>query len=528
MKNKKFSATIIILLAFFFIMPVFATNTRLPGEPQLGTNLSGPADWSSEMPFSNVFRISREWISQKEGEGWGKGPKLDLDEYGWVKHLEPGCSAETVLCCIDGGHYPSGDYTVYYEGQGEITLANAGRVKEIVRPGLLIAEVDSSRGAIFLKILKTDPADSIRNIRVMLPGCDDDRGQDGSLDFDKLWNPAFLKRWRGVTALRFMDWMQTNGSKVATWEDRPMVDHATWSPGVPLEVMCDLSNRLEADPWFCMPHLADDRYIWEFAAEAKRLVAPQRKIYVEYSNEVWNGQFEQSRYAGEKGIEMKLAEKPWEAAWKYTGIRSRQIFSIWYNVFGADAKSRLVRVLATQAANAYVSDRILESDDAGKFADALAIAPYMTDNISPEEAEKVVAGGLDGIFERLKTRGLPEAIDWMKAQKESANQYDLALVCYEAGQHLVGIYGAENNEHLTELLHKANRDPRMGEAYTEYYRAWEQVGGGLLCNFSSVGVWSKWGSWGLAETMDQKPDSIPKFKATLDWAQSLGQRMERE
>lgn len=47
---------------------------------RLGMNLNGPADWNTELPFVDVFRFSREWISQQAGKPWGQGPKLDLDD----------------------------------------------------------------------------------------------------------------------------------------------------------------------------------------------------------------------------------------------------------------------------------------------------------------------------------------------------------------------------------------------------------------------------------------------------------------
>ena len=89
-------------------------------KPRLGINLAGPADWATELPFVDVFRTSRPWISQRKGAGWGQGPELAIDEFGWVKQLQPGCYAESMLCTISDGHYPSGIYTVIYEGDGEI------------------------------------------------------------------------------------------------------------------------------------------------------------------------------------------------------------------------------------------------------------------------------------------------------------------------------------------------------------------------------------------------------------------------
>jgi hypothetical protein len=61
--------------------------------------------------------------------------------------------------------------------------------------------------------------------------------------------------------------------------------------------------------------------------------------------------------------------------------------------------------------------------------------------------------------------------------------------------------------------------------YAKYYAAWETSGGDLLCHFSSVGQWSKWGSWGLLQYADDDPRQSPKFTATLDWARKRGQKV---
>jgi len=111
---------------------------------------------------------------------------------------------------------------------------------------------------------------------------------------------------------------------------------------------------LKADAWFCMPHMADDDFVYRFAKVVKEKLDPSLKVYVEYSNEVWNGIFPQHRYAAEQGQKLGFGEKPWEAAWRYTAYRSVQIFRIWEEVFGGT--KRLVRVLPSQAANPYVSE----------------------------------------------------------------------------------------------------------------------------------------------------------------------------
>ena len=483
-----------------------------PARPKMGINLAGPADWNTELPFVDVFKLSRPWISQQKGKPWGQGPRLDLDEHGWVRSLQPDCWAETLLCTIDGGHYPSGRYTVFYDGKGKIEVGNAARIVE-EHPGRLVIEVDSTKGAIFLRITQTDPADYVRNIRVIMPGFEEVYEKEP-------FHPDFLKRWAGVRCFRFMDWMETNGSRIARWEDRPVLEDATFcAKGIPLELMIDLCNRQKADAWFCMPHLADDEYIRKFAQLVKDRLNRELKVYLEYSNEVWNGMFEQSPWAGEQGIRLGFAEKPWEAAWRYTAWRSVQIFRIWEEVFGG--RDRLVRVLPSQAANPYVSEQILSFQDAYRHADVLAIAPYISMNIHSSgngpTAEEVAQWSLDKLLDHVENRSLPQAIEWMKRQKEVANRLRVGLVAYEAGQHLVAVGDANRNEKLVELLKQANRHPRMGNIYDKYFQAWQEIGGGLCCHFSSVGRWSQWGSWGLLEYADESPAQSPKFQAFQRW-----------
>jgi len=485
-----------------------------PTRSRLGINLAVPADWNTELPFVDVFRLSRQWISQRKGEPWGKGPELQRDERGWVTRLEPDCWADTPLCTIEGGHYPAGEYVCTWEGRGKLEFWN---IKQVVsgEPNRIVFEPDPAKGGFFLRLLETDPNDYVRNIRVLMPGFEE-------AVRDNPFHPTFLERWRGLNAYRFVEWMLTNGSPIETWEDRPRLEDCNWTEkGIPLEVMIDLCNRQGMDPWFCMPHRADDEYIRQFAQQVKRDLDPSLKVHVEYSNEIWNSVFEQTRYSGERGIELGLADKPWEAGWRYCALRSVQIFGIWEEVFGGT--DRLVRVMATQSVVPYISEQKLGFQDAYRHCDALAIAPYFAMNL-PERAEgdaltaaTVAAWPVDQLLDHVETVVLPAAIEDMAKQKAVAEKFGVDLVCYEAGQHLVGVQGGENNEALTALFQAANRHPRMGEFYTRYLDGWRDAGGGLCYIFSSVGRWSKWGSWGLLEYYDETADDQPKLKAVLDW-----------
>ncbi len=492
--------------------------------PRLGMNLNGPADWNTELPFVDVFRMSRAWISQKKDQPWGKGPELALDDHGWVKSLDADCWAETPLCSIEGDHYPKGPYTVLYDGQGKLDFWGAAQVSS-TSPGRMTIEVDPAKGGFFLRLLETNPSDYVRNIRVIMPGFEQTCQKNP-------FHPAFLKRWRGVACFRFMDWMHTNGSTIRTWNDRPQLHDATFSEkGVAPELMIELCNRQQADAWFCMPHLADDDFVRNFAALVKEKLDPKLKVYVEYSNEVWNSQFAQTGYSREKAKQLGLGpeDRPWEGGGMYYAQRSVEMFKIWEEVFGGT--QRLVRVLAWQAGNTWwMNGIVLPHRDAYKHTDAIAIAPYIAMNI-PREGEGLIANdvaiwSVDRVLDYLEQKSLPKSIQAIQATKETADKFGLTLLAYEGGQHMVGVAGGENNETMTSLFQAANAHPRMGQVYRKYYEAWMNSGGDLFCYFSSVGRWSKWGSWGIMEYYDDDPTQSPKFTVTMRWAKACGQDVE--
>jgi hypothetical protein len=533
-RTKKNAVNFLVLLGLISMLPgihageksqtggPFAPIQPPPKQTRLGMNFNQLADWNTELPLVDVFHEARAWISQQEGAAWGKGPALDLDAQGWIKSLAPGAHAMTCLLTIPDEHAPAGLYTVLYDGEGEITFRQATAVES--GPGRIVIEV-GKKGNVWLEIRQTNPANYIRNIRVIRPGFEANYAT-------QVFDPGFLERWKGVTCIRFLGWMDTNGSTLSKWEDRPKLDDAIWTKkgkGVPVEVMVDLCNRQLADAWFLMPHMADDDFVENFARLVKERLDPRLRVYVEYSNEVWNGSFEQNRYAAAKGKELGLgdADKPWVGAGLYHVRRSMEIMKIWERAFGGT--ERLVRVLAWQATGPWwLNNILLTSDEQNASFDAYAIAPYLalmpTATSSPSSAE-VAGWTADQVLDHLEGVVFPEVVNVLRTTAEAATRHGLALITYEGGQHLLAP-GAENkNAQLVEVLRSANAHPRMGEIYKKYYAAWQEAGGGLFCPWISTGDWTVHGSWGLLRFADQKPDDVAKCRATLDWAKSLGQQV---
>jgi len=273
--------------------------------------------------------------------------------------------------------------------------------------------------------------------------------------------------------------------------------------------------------------LATNDYVEQFAIIVKNSLKPHLHAWIEHSNEVWNGGFDQHHYAAKQGQALKLSNQAWEGAFLYHAKRSVEIFKIWEAVF--DAPNRLVNVMAAQAANDWLSFQLLKASEVLAHTDVLAIAPYVSMNVPINadggelSADKVANWNLDQVFAYINKVALPEANQWIDKNKQVADAFGVKLVAYEAGQHLVGIAGAENNDKLTNLLMRANQDKRMGEVYAQHLKYWHEAGGDLMCLFNSADKWSRHGSWGLLQHYDDKAADSPKFKAVMDWAKSRGQ-----
>jgi hypothetical protein len=212
-----------------------------------------------------------------------------------------------------------------------------------------------------------------------------------------------------------MDWMATNGSKEKAWKDRPKPTDARYTThGVPVEVMVELTNRLGADPWFNIPHLADDDYVRHFA-EYVHSNSKSRRVYIELSNEVWNGQFPQGEYAQAEGVRLGLSKDPFEARLRWYSRRAVEVFRIFESTFGGT--DGLVRVLASQAANAFVSETILGFEDARHHVDALAVAPYFGGEFGrPEFEPKVSRLTIDQFMAELAGPATDRAAEWVTLQ----------------------------------------------------------------------------------------------------------------
>ncbi len=494
---------------------------------KVGTNLSSVNYYATQLPFVDIFKTAKAWHSATSST-WNDGRTIATDSNGNVTKLEAGQYARTLVLREIGGHYPIGEYNLTFQGEGQLEIGFAAKVLE--RQGNTIRlEVKKSGDGILIDIRSTNSQNPIRDIRLTLPGgicqgnhfkrvnSEKDCAEKPFLEFKQhpeiIFNPDFLEKTKAYSALRFMDWAETNDSKLISSTKRPKATDASWGVhGVPLEIMLELGNTLNQDVWLNIPHLADETLILEMAQIVNRNLKPNLQVFIEHSNEIWNGQFEQYRFAANKG--KALANNEFESALLYHAEKTRAIGIIWKRELG----NRVKIVFAGQAANPWTLERPLEYLQ-GKYGthgiDAIAIAPYMTLVPNAAQAVSLESVSLEQLFAKVNLEVLPQSIGWMKNNAAVAKKFGVAMLAYEGGQHLVGVQGAENNAKVNALFDAFNRDPRIKPLYLEYLSAWKNSGGQAFMHFTDIGTYSKWGRWGSLENLYQARAEAPKFDAIM-------------
>jgi hypothetical protein len=106
----------------------------------------------------------------------------------------------------------------------------------------------------------------------------------------------------------------------------------------------------------------------------------------------------------------------------------------------------------------------------------------------------------------------------------SANYPSQKLIGYESGQ---SFYATDNGTATgwAALVTAAERDARMGTAYTTYYNNWKSIIGGTAANiihhYNDVGGISQFGAWGALESVMQTISPLssapPKYQALQNY-----------
>ncbi|MBB3992946.1 hypothetical protein GGR95_000565 [Sulfitobacter undariae] len=544
------------------LAPVVQNAAPAVAADPIAVGLAPVTDWSAQQPFLDLMKTARPWLGHLNGQFGGIEYEEmvkagHIDPQGWVLSLPRTAGSVGTMILTDlpeaAAASLEGRYMLRFEGAGVVEVA--GRATNI-RYGRGEVQFDYSPGpgSVEIRIQRTNKSNPVRNITVV-------REERLALwESGAVFNPDWTARLAPFDTLRMMDWMETNNSTQSLWADRPLSLDASWAhDGVPLEVMLALANSLGKNIWINIPHLADDAYVQAFAKAVRNGLDPALKVYVEYSNEVWNFQFAQSRWADAQ------AQARWDKAevgTQFYAMRAAEVARIWSAEF-KNTPAQLVNVISTQTGWLGLEDNILNAPlvvaegtpKPSEAFDAYAVSGYFGGILGLEARGEAVTAWLDESLKRatetataqgLTGAALAEAINatqydyatTLAAQEltdgsvsgqnvdtvsdlqtrvwpyhaQVANKAGLEMIMYEGGSHIVGIGAQVDDARLTDFFQYFNYTPEMGRLYTALLEGWKAAGGKLFNAYADVYVPTKWGSWGALRHLD---DSNPRWDALV-------------
>ncbi len=508
-----------MLLAWLAILASTVSLSSPPasaaGPLALGINLDVNADWSTSVAWADVRCTFRPW--GMPDQPWVENPKLKLTPDGY-----PLSDAGTLSYLHN---YPDGIYRMTYEGAATFTAGGMGRMGRTLRQGnLTTADViirhDPKVGLFQLKVTKLDPTDPLRNFHLMIPGAKP--GQ--------IYATEFLQRLAPFRVIRFMDWQNTNGTPIKEWVQRTSENSflQTGPTGVSYENIIALANAAKKDVWINIPDQASDEFVEQLAKLLKSRLDPALNVYVEYSNELWNGQFTQAHRIVEAARDNPALtdNDAYARAAQQIAFKIDAISAIFRKEFGNSA-GRVRPVLAGQAANSFWIESGLKylkarGTEPRQSLYGIAIAPYV--NFDQEKLDKTGLT-LDQLFAAMNDYLDRDVTSWIARHKQLADQYGVKLLAYEGGQHLIAFNPSTGHEDNERLKIEAQQDPRMGKIYEKLSAAWTSGAGDVFVHYAFISAHSKFGCWGLLENMDQRGSprwdtlmrlSLPAGDANLD------------
>jgi regulation of enolase protein 1 (concanavalin A-like superfamily) len=498
------------------------TNVSMKAAVPLGAGLDAVRDYSFSQIFTDVARQARAPQTPDFG------PSVATDASGW-----PAADFGQIFISgfVNQAHLYNGTYKLSFTGKatlgtwmtpgGQVQNQSYNAATNTTTADIIVNAAESQDGWYFgmsFTGTQRDPGSAIgsgiTNLKLIRPGYDPNNYPT--------FQPAYLQHLSQLSTLRLMDFTQTNNNTVAEWSDRITPDYARQSTtkGAAWEYAIQLANQLDKDLWINIPSRASDDYVAHLAALLRDNLEPDRVVYVEYSNEVWNGSFSaytdnMSAAAAEVASGNSVLNADGETntvywGWRRTAKRLKEISDIFGSAFGPGSINGRVRaVLAGQFGQPDTIKQGLEFIDRtygapSRYFYGVAQAPYFgfanlddsRNDLSVDEIINAMSGSIDGDTARYYRFN------------SYATRYGLANMVYEGGPDTFG----PNNIAAKQA---ASLDPRMSDLVVKYLNGWYSQGGGLFEWFQGGPTnWNtQFGTWGLSNALDNL--NSPKILGTV-------------
>ena len=484
--------------------------------PVLATNIGGAAPMASEGAFVNVAMTLNPWGTYQYP--WKTDPSLTFSADGYP--LE---NASTMTYLYG---YPNGQYQFSYTGSATLTVTGAGSLNAPpvtangVTTGSFTVLITPTHPLLGFNVTNIDPNNPMDNFKVVDP--------QYTLNSTQVYTSAFLTRLAPFSLLRFsIGWNNTaNNVGLVNWSDRVLpTDFLQEGPnGLAYEYIIGLANLTHKDIWISIPYMASTEYVTQMAQFFAANLDPGINLYLEYSNEVWNGGTGPLNYVKTAALANpslipttdQTALVLQEAA--YQIVTDGEIFR---NAFGASAsvvKPVLAGFISDPTAFTTALQYVQQTfGPPSQYLSDISIAPYIFMSNSLDNSSLT----MDILFASLN-QNLSIQMAAAAQSVQIGNSFGLPTVAYEGGQSLSpwNTYGVVTN---SWLKYTAQRDPRMYTLYQNLIKDWQLIGGGFL-SFTAQYFYSRnSGFWGLLDQGYMSgPEVSQKWDAVLAMSMPMG------
>lgn len=506
-----------------FVGPLAAqTNT-------MGMNLSNVADYAGDRLFADAMKQGREWSNVGTTDG-----AASLDSNGW-----PTEDASVVVW--HGTQNMHGTYKLVFNGQADVSLSWADA--SIANKTYNATSNTTTADLIYRSTGGNGLLLSFRNTRRTSSGA-----LNGGLTNIKLMRPltpgsttnyattvTFTTPIKNLAAkfsvVRMMDATGSNGGTNlnGVWAYRRPTTYASQAaryvasgaaqptPGMAWEYAIQFWNETDKDAYVNIPFPADDNYVSSLATLLKNNLEADRKVYVEYSNELWNsfGSFPYGVNKAAAVSEVNAGGSPlnydgstdqhvW--AMRRIGKRGKEVSDIFRSVFGESAMMSRVRpLLMSQLGNEGATlrhtmlflDNYYNNGEGNRVTTPHPISYYFYGGggsayYSPNNNSDTLTA--DSIISTLMANGYFDTgtkvkdVDW-------ATSFGLKRIAYEGGP------GLDNLGHSEAAKEAAWNDPRMKDVVIAKHNQWSAAGGDVLLYFFAANDLSSYYQWAFTNNI---------------------------
>lgn len=473
------------LLALLMLCPVNA-----PAVPNsFGMNVCPAADYDGMRIFADAMKLNRQWQEEPD-------IPIPVDEDGWP--LQDGGT-----CVYHGAQSNGGTYGLFFTTQNPSVDARTVQVRSIWGAAQITnMRYDAATNTVAYDFVSPSPTQlklgfsntggGVRDVRLMRPTTENGTTPyDTSVTFTE-FGTDLLKAFQVVRFNAWLDCISTN--KISEWADRTLPTYSTQTSrtfdggptGVAWEYIIQLTNEAEIDMYINLPLLVTDDYIRQLALLIRDNLDPDRKVYVEYSNEVWNfsDPWDAQRNHDLAVVEAAQPGSPlnydgdaneWAVSARRVVTRSVAISQIFREVFGdVQMMTRIRPLLLGQTGGGFWEqglqflfdyygspDHVTEPHPPGYFFYGAGAAAYYR----PDPAADIDAIWNSGNF---ATGAYTENLIAKNASLAAA--FGLELCMYEGGPEM----------ELGTTRFDAWDDPRMTDLIVRHHNTFSENGGGLF------------------------------------------------